>query len=229
MVRIGTTTAQAATPRREFERRVFSRALLAAVASCALQCGSTGNDVQLATRAPEEPGASGEPQPAKSKRIPELVSGDALDGTRAATFLPLVPKSFEGFRAKADAEGKDIDLGEGSGFAVLKRSYAKGGTWLEIEVVDTEGAKPLRTLFEKTRELERDTQEAVIKRIKVQGHDAIAQWNQTARAARVTVLVAQRYLVNLHMRPADGIAGAVSLAEKVELEKLASSDELAKH
>jgi hypothetical protein len=208
---------------------VFARVLLAAFASWTMHCGSTGNDVQVATRAPADPVAKEEPQSAKTKRIPELVSGDALEGTHAATFLPLVPKSFDGFRAKADAEGKDIDLGEGSGFAVLKRSYAKGGTWLEIEVVDTEGAKPLRTLFEKTRELERDTQAAVIKPIQVQGHKAIAQWNETARAARVSVLVDERYLVNLHLRPADGIANAVSLAEKVELAKLASGGELAKH
>jgi hypothetical protein len=219
----------AISSRREYERRVFSRVLLAACALCALHCGSTGNDVQVASRAPADHAANDQPQPAKPKRIPELVRGDDLESMHAATFLPLVPKSFEGFRAKADAEGKDIDLGEGAGFAVLKRSYAKGGTWLEIEVVDAQGAKPLRALFAKTRELERDTQVAVIKPMKVQGHQAIAQWNETARAARVSVLVEDRYLVNLHVRPADGIANAVSLAEKVELSKLASGGELAKH
>jgi hypothetical protein len=215
------------TARRESER-ALTRALLAAFACGAIHCGSTGNDVQIATRAPTEPEESEESQPAKAKRIRELATGDDLEGMHAATFLPLVPKSFEGYRAKADAEGKDIDLGEGAGFAVLKRSYAKGGTWLEIEIVDTEGANALRTLFEKTRELERDTREAVIKPIKVQGHKAIAQWNQTSRDARVSVLVDARYLVNVRVRPADGIASAVSLAEKVELEKLASGGELAK-
>src|SRR5215510_3066685 len=156
---------QIATPRREY-------LVLAAYAFFMLHCGRTGNDVQVATRAPADH-ASEEPQPAKSKRIPVLATGDELEGMHAATFMPLLPKSFEGFRAKADPEGRDIDLGEGAGFAVLKRSYAKGGTWLEIEIVDTENAAPLRALFDKTRELERNTQEAVIKPIKVQGQKAL--------------------------------------------------------
>lgn len=215
-----------ATPRRE---RAFTHVLLAAFAFGAMHCGSTGKDVPIATRTPNEPEESEETQPAKAKRIRVLATGDDLEGMHAATFLPLVPKSFEGFRAKADAEGKDIDLGDGAGFAVLKRSYAKGGTWLEIEIVDTEGAKPLRTLFEKTRGLERDTKEAVIKPTQVQGHKAIAQWNQTSRDARVAILVDGRYLVNVRVRPADGIANALSLAEKLELEKLTSDGELAKH
>lgn len=223
----GRQSAQVTTFRRELER-VFTRALLAACAFGAMHCGSTGNDVQVATRAPSNPAAT-EAEPAKAKRLRELATGDDLEGTHAVSFLPLLPKSFEGFRAKADAEGKDVDLGDGAGFAVLKRSYSKGSTWLEIEIVDTDGAIALRTLFERTREIERNTQEAVIKPIKVQGQKAIAQWNRTSGDARVSVLIENRYIVNVRVRPADGIASAVSLAEKVELEKLASGDEIAKH
>jgi hypothetical protein len=210
---------------------MVARVLLVTLALCALECGSTGNDVQVATRAPSEPD-SAEPEPGQAKRIRVLATGDELEDMHAASFLPLVPKSFEGFRAKSDPEGRDIDLGEGASFAVLKRGYAKGGVWLEIEVVDTEGSKALRALFDKTRELDRDTQEAVIKAIKVQGYKAVAQWNTTSRDARVTVLAENRYLVNVRVRPADGIANAVSLAEKIdftELAKLPADSEIAKH
>jgi hypothetical protein len=233
-----------AGPTRDAERSrwggVFvgrARALLTACALCAIDCGPTGNDVHVGARArpaaPLETGSGAAPaKRAKAKRAPELVSGDALAGTRAATFLPLVPSTFEGFRAKAQPEGKDIDLGEGAGLAVLKRSYYKSNTALEIEVVDTEQSKPLRALFDKTRELERDTEAAVIKPIKVQGYKAIAQWNSTAKAARVTVLVEGRYLVNLSLRPADNITTSVSLAEKLELPELAklpADSEIAAH
>jgi hypothetical protein len=210
---------------------MVARGLLVTFAVCALHCGSTGNDVQVATRAPSEPD-SAEPERGQAKKIRVLATGDELDDMHAASFLPLVPKSFEGFRAKSDPEGRDIDLGEGASFAVLKRGYAKGGVWLEIEVVDTEGSKALRALFDKTRELDRDTQDAVIKAIKVQGYKAVAQWNTTSRDARVTVLVDNRYLVNVRVRPADGIAAAVGLAEKIEfseLAKLPADSEIAKH
>lgn len=147
-------------------------------------------------------------------------------------FLPLVPSTFEGFKAKAQPEGKDIDLGEGAALSILKRAYFKTSTALEIEIVDTEQAKPLRTLFEKTRELDRDTEAAVIKSMKVQGHKAVAQWNSTTKAARVTVLVDGRYLVNLSLRPTDNISSSLSLAEKLELSeltKLAADNEIAAH
>jgi hypothetical protein len=211
---------------------MIARILLLTVAVGALHCGSTGNDVQVATRAPSEPESDGEPQPGETKRLRVLATGDELEDMHAAAFLPLVPKSFEGFRAKSDPEGRDIDLGEGARFTVLKRGYAKGGVWLEIEIVDTEGSKALRALFEKTRELDRDTKDAVIKPIKVQGNEAVAQWNSTSKDARVTVLAENRYLVNVRVRPADGIAAAVALAEKVELDELAKTpagSEIAKH
>src|SRR5262245_29008517 len=107
---------------------MLARILLAVFASCALRCGSTGNDLQVATRAPVEPESAAEPQPAGSKRIRVLAIGDELAGMHAASFVSLVPKSFEGFRAKAEPEGRDIDLGAGASFAVLKRGYAKGST-----------------------------------------------------------------------------------------------------
>jgi hypothetical protein len=211
---------------------MVARGLLVTLALCALHCGSAGNDVQVATRAPSEPESTGEPQPGEAKRLRVLATGDELEDMHAASFLPLVPKSFEGFRAKSDPEGRDIDLGQGASFAVLKRGYAKGGVWLEIEIVDTEGSKALRTLFDKMRELDRDTQDAVIKPIKVQGNKAVAQWNSTSKDARVTVLAENRYLVNVRVRPADGVEAAVSLAEKIELGELAklpADSEIAKH
>lgn len=213
-----------------------ARVLLIACASCAIDCGPTGNDVHVGARArpaaPLETGASDAPKRVKSKRAPELVTGDALAGTRAAAFLPLVPSAFEGYKAKAQPEGKDIDLGEGAALSVLKRAYYKTSTALEIEIVDTEQSKQLRTLFEKTRELERDTEVAVIKPIKVQGYKAVAQWNSVSKAARVTVLVDGRYLVNLSVRPAESIKPSVELAEKLELSelsKLAAENEVAAH
>jgi hypothetical protein len=213
-----------------------ARALLIGCALCAIDCGPRGNDLEVGARArpvsPLEKSGNDAPKAAKAKRTRELVTGDLLESTHAATFLPLVPSTFEGFRAKSQPEGKDIDLGHGAGFSVLKRAYSKASTALEIEVVDTDGAKALRGLFEKTRDLDRDTEVAVIKPIKVQGYKALAQWNSTSRSARVTILVEGRYLVNLNLRPADDIATCVSLAEKLdlpELAKLPADSELAAH
>jgi hypothetical protein len=206
----------------------------AACALCAVDCGPTGNDVHAGAR-----GSTAAPQTrelereATQKRARKKPSNEpVIDGTRCAALVPFLPATFEGYRAKAGAEGKDIDLGEGAGVALLKRGYYKSGTSLDIEIVDTEQAKPLRALFEETRELERDTDVAVIKSMRIQGHKAVAQWNSTSKSARVAVLVEGRYLVNLNLRPADSIATSVALAEKFELAQLAklqSADEIAAH
>ena len=217
--------------------RVRSRAaqlLLAFAVVASSACGPNGSDAHVGARArptssiPAEPS----PQPRAARKGKRPDDEPTLDGTRCAAFLPFLPIAFEGYRAKAPAEGKDIELGEGAGLSVLKRGYFKNSTGLEIEIVDTERSKPLRALFEETRELERDNDTAVIKPIRVQGHKAVAQWNSTARAARVSVLVEGRYIVSLSLRPADNIATSVGLADKLELAglaKLQTGEEIAAH
>ena len=219
------------------------RAIVCAVgmwlALCAIGCGANGNDAHAGARArPTGPQAlldSGIGEPSLQPRAARKKRPDdppTLEGTQCAVFLPFLPLTFEGYRAKAPAEGKDIDLGEGAGLVVLKRGYFKTGTALDIEIVDTEKSKALRALFDETRELERDNDSAVIKPIRVQGHKALAQWNSTGKASRVTVLVEGRFLVNLSLRPTDGVAASVALAEKLELAdlaKLQTGNEIAAH
>jgi hypothetical protein len=192
------------------------------VCALAAACGPTGSDAHGGASArPATPqtadGAHGEPRD-KQRRYSNT---PILDGTRCAAFVPFVPNTFEGYRAKAAAEGKDIDLGEGASLALIRRGYWKPGSALEIEVVDAEQAKSLRDLFDHTRELERNVDVAVIKPISLHGYKALAQWNSTSRAARVSVLVESRYLVNLSLRPSDGIAASVALADKLDLAALA--------
>lgn len=186
----------------------------------AAACGPTGNDAHggaSARPATSQDGAQGEARDKKRK----FSNTPILEGTRCAAFVPFVPNEFEGYRAKAAAEGKDIDLGEGASLALIRRAYFKSGTALDIEVVDAGEAKPLRDLFERTREIERNVEAAVIKPFNVKGYKAFAQWNSTSRHARVSVLVESRYLVNLGLRPADGIATSMALAEKLDLAALA--------
>jgi hypothetical protein len=196
----------------------------------AAACGPTGSDAHGASARPaaSKDGVQDETRDKKRK----FSNTPILDGTRCAAFVPFVPNTFEGYRAKAAAEGKDIDLGEGASLALIRRGYFKTGTALDIEVVDAAQAKPLRDLFERTRELERSAEAAVIKPFDLQGYKALAQWNSTSRNARVSVLVEGRYLVNLGLRPSDGIATIMALAEKLDLAGLAQlpmTEQIAAH
>ena len=200
--------------------RCTARLLFATV--CVLgtvHCGPTGSDVQGGTstsasqvdEAASKTGALGRRKSNEPK----------LEGTRCAAFVPFLPAKIEGFRAKAPAEGSDIELGEGAALALLRRGYWKPGIGLDIEIIDTEQSKRLRDVFEQTLKLERSNDAAVFKATQVQGHQALAQWNSTSRSNRVTILVASRYLVNLNLRPATDVSGAIAIANELDLAELA--------
>lgn len=198
-----------------------ARVLLAACVLGASSCGSTGSDAHGAAR-PAAGHESAELSDKSKRGMTGKSNEPKLDGTRCAAFVPFLPSTVEGFRAKGPAEGSDIDLGEGAALAVLRRGYWKPGSGLDLEIVDTERGKRLRDVFENSRELDRSNDAAVIKAIKVQGHKAVAQWNSTSKAARVSILLSDRYLVNLNLRPEEGVDRAIAIAEKLELAELAA-------
>ncbi len=200
------------------------------VALWAVGCGPTGNDTHVGARATDASEAAERAAAPGSKRgaiRSRKHSGNKasnkpkLDGTRCAAFVPFLPATVEGYRAKGPAEGSDFDLGEGAAIAVLRRGYFKPGISLDIEIVDTERGKRLRDVFEQTRAIDRSTETAVIKPATVLGHKAVAQWNSTTKGARVSVLLESRYLVNLHLRPATDVEGALAAAHALNLAELA--------
>jgi hypothetical protein len=141
---------------------------------------------------------------------------------RGLTFF--VPDVLEGYRARTASDGHDMSLGAGVGFLTVKRAYAKDNLLLEIELIDAAHCERVRDLFNRARELQRETDSVVIRPIKVQGQKALVQWLDGTRVARVSVLVADRFLMNANLKPADSPAAGIALAQKLDweaLEKLA--------
>lgn len=202
-------------------RSKLALAALCALAAMAWACEPKRPDAAAGARGPAASESLSEKSDAKSKRKGKRGDSEpVLDGVRCATYVPFLPNVFEGYRAKGPAEGKDVELGQGSGFAVLKRGYFKNGTALELEVVDTERSRSLRDLFGRSRAIERDTKAAVIRPLRIQGYDALAQWNETAKIARITILV-ERVLVNLSLRPSSTLDTSLQLSEHLDLAALA--------
>src|SRR5262245_5366489 len=118
--------------------------LMAASCVCALVTACSGEPRGASSAADSETTeseATAQPE-TRDKRRPKFSNTPVLDGTRCAAFVPFVPNTFEGYRAKNAAEGKDIELGEGASLALIRRGYFKTGTALDIEIVDTVQAKP---------------------------------------------------------------------------------------
>jgi hypothetical protein len=141
---------------------------------------------------------------------------------RALTFF--VPDVLEGYRARTASDGHDMYLGAGVGFLTVKRAYGKDNVLLELELIDAAHCERVRDLFNHARELQRETDSVVIRPLKVQGQKALVQWLDATRVARVSVLVAERFLLNANLKPAESPAASIALAQKLDwqaLEKLA--------
>ncbi|HKU39437.1 MAG TPA: hypothetical protein VJR89_14865, partial [Polyangiales bacterium] len=72
---------------------------MAASCVCALvtACGAERRDASAAPEADEPESAQPE---TRDKRRPKFSNTPILDGTRCAAFVPFVPNTFEGYRAK---------------------------------------------------------------------------------------------------------------------------------
>jgi hypothetical protein len=136
-----------------------------------------------------------------------------------------VPDKLDGYRARSVLEGHDLTLTPDITLLTARRAYARDGVSLDLEVIDTQHGERVRGVFKRTRELSRETANAVLRPMKVQGHPALSQWTQATRVARTSVLVADRFLVNANVKPADSVTPSIDAVQKLDwaaLEKLAA-------
>jgi hypothetical protein len=136
-----------------------------------------------------------------------------------------VPDKLDGYRARSVLEGHDLTLTPDIALLTARRAYARDGVSLDLEVIDTQRGDRVRNVFKRTRELSRETPNAVLRPMKVQGHPALSQWTQATRVARTSVLVADRFLVNANVKPADSVTPSIDAVQKLDwaaLEKLAA-------
>jgi hypothetical protein len=203
-------------------RRWFAGSLLWLLAACSGShleaCGEARKLISErsgASRASQHAGASA----AKPKAWRPAKRDSVAGAWRSLTFF--MPDSIEGFRARMGRDGRDIDVGAPQPILTVRRSYAnKEGVILDLELIDTGGSPRLRELFGRTRELARDNERAVFRALKVQGQRAFSQWLDASKSARTSVLVADRFLVNVDMKPINSPALGVAVAQKLDIPKL---------
>lgn len=203
-------------------RRQWWAALLWLSAACSGDrleaCGEARkliSERSAASRAGQHAGASAAKP--KAWRPPKRDTGPGA--WRSLTFF--MPDNIEGFRARMGRDGRDIDVGASQPILTVRRSYAnKDGVILDLELIDTAASPRLRELFTRTRELARDNDRAVFRALKVQGQRAFTQWLDASKSARTSVLVAERYLVNVDLKPVTSPTLGVSVAQKLDIPRL---------
>lgn len=187
---------------------------------CANSCSCSGSGSAEGTSSFS---TTAEPAPGQEKS-PLPPAAAVIDGPVVAweAFKPFAPDAFEGYQADEPPSGKKFGLPNDSQIATLRRTYKKGDASLEIELIDTAQAPGVRELFLQASQMSRQTAQSVMRPSTVRGHKALEQWNEANATARASVLVADRLLVNVNVKPASSPDVARALAEKVDLEGVAA-------
>lgn len=165
-----------------------------------------------------------------TEAIAHIVPSPAQDNARWRSLKFFFPGVLEGYRAYAVTEGHDLDLGNGEPVVIVKRAYRKDDLLVDLEVLDTAQTERLRSVFLRTRELTRENANAVFRPYKLQNRRAFAQWTSQTASARASVLVADRYLVHVSMKPVQSPESCIGLLAKLDLgslDKLAGTPSMA--
>jgi hypothetical protein len=151
----------------------------------------------------------------KSRHSKRPVIKNTGDAWLALKFF--LPDILEGYRARMAIEGRDISLGADLGLLSVRRAYGnKADLVIEVELIDVTACERVRDLFNRSRELQRDTEKAVIRPMRVHGQKALSQWLDATKTARTSVLVADRFLVNANVKPADSTAPSIAFVETLD-------------
>jgi hypothetical protein len=134
---------------------------------------------------------------------------------RALAFF--LPDAFEGYRARMAIEGRDVSLGPDLGLISVRRAYGnKDDLMIEVELIDVAQSPRVRDLFNRSRELQRESDKAVIRPMRMHGQKALSQWLDSTKTARTSVLVADRFLVNANVKPAESTAPSIDFMQKLD-------------
>jgi hypothetical protein len=148
----------------------------------------------------------------RSKRPQIKNTGSAW---RALMFF--LPDKFEGYRARMAIEGRDVSLGPELGLISVRRAYGnKDDLMIEVELIDVSQSPRVRELFNRSRELQRESEKAVIRPLRVHGQKALSQWLDSTKTARTSVLVADRFLVSANVKPAASVAPSLDFVQKLD-------------
>lgn len=219
----------------EEQREDAAQAAEAASALVAL-----AKDSAEAARAAEQAGEAAEAaaraqipegtDPAQAKQQVELAKGlaamKAMGGGGPVVnwrqLKPFVPDTLGDFAAKGEVDGATKKMGGAMSVSSVERSYTAGERRLRLQVSDASMAPMLKAPFAMAAMMEEDTSRGYKKGKKIGGHTAIVEWDEGAKRSKATLLVADRFMVQVTVRSTDTPKDAESVAGALKLGELAA-------
>ena len=144
-------------------------------------------------------------------------------GAKAVNWRDLVGllgDDLAGWKATAPAKGETSSMGA---FSVTEasRSYKNGDVSAHVKIVDTSMNNMLVAGWKMARSVTQDSSDHYQRPIDVGGQPAIEEWH-SSKSGKITVLAADRFLIEVDSGNVPDTKGLAELAGKLDMGKLAS-------
>lgn len=180
----------------------------------------------------KQPGPGGNPQnpgAALSQAMAQL--GQAMGGAGAAgqpaapvvnwkALEPFAPEKLGDWTGQGELQG-ETTAAMGMQMSRVKRTYKKGDGTLSLEIIDTNASPIMRMGVNMAASLNIDGSDGVKKGITVNGNKGLLDWKKTG-SGKLTLLVGDRFLVSLRLRPAASVDEVQAVGNLVNTAGLAA-------
>ena len=155
-----------------------------------------------------------------SKALGAAGASPAGDVVNWRKLEPLLPAKLGSFEADGELKGATNAMGAMK-ISTVKRSYKAGDRRLRAEIADAWLVPMLRSGFAMAQLVKQDSSEGVKKGVKVSGQPGLLEWRKARKRGKLTILIADRFLLKLSLEPSEEPDEVVKLAADLALDKLA--------
>jgi len=136
-------------------------------------------------------------------------------------WLPLIPNNLGGLPRSGEPDGINMEMG-GQSWSSLHQEYSnKSNERVSLTIVSGVVA-PQAQAFHAMSQMQMETQDQVVKTLKVSGYKSVFQLNKTNKNGSLIISVNQQTLIIIEVEPITSENKVVALAEEVPLQKIAT-------
>lgn len=136
-------------------------------------------------------------------------------------WLPLIPGTLGGLPRAGEPDGVNMEMG-GQSWSSLHQEYSnKSNERVSLTIVSGIVA-PQAQAFQAMSQMQMETQDQVIKTLKVSGYKSVFQLSKADKSGNLMISVNQQTLVVIEAEPITSKNKLVALAEEIPLQKIAT-------
>ena len=152
--------------------------------------------------------------------IPAFSQSEPVDPVNWRKLSPFLI-DLKGWEAQGDPSGTTVNMGSYK-MSQAQRSYGKNGSELKINIIDGGYAPMAYAGFKAMAQFEVDSSDEYVKKTTIQGFTAIENYKYQRKDGSLTILLADRFLVQLDGDDIEDMKELRAAAKQLDLKGLAA-------